>query len=364
MNKQAYWLGLHLAEGIGSIRAQNLLAHFNGIEDLWHASENALQSAGLSPELALRFSAFRRTIHFEQEFEKIARAKARLITCEDEEYPPHLLKVSDYPIVLYVKGEFASYDQLALTMVGTRKASSYGQDCAFRIARDVAKHNVTIISGLAQGIDTAAHRGALAARGRTIAVLGCGIDRIYPAQNATLANDILENGAIVSEFAIGTPPHAHNFPRRNRIMSGMGLGVLVVEAPIASGALLTADSALAQGRDVFAVPSSIFSVTGTGTNRLIQEGAKLITGAEDILNELKITQQHYETKHQVETLLPMTDDERSVFTLLGAEPLHIDEIIRLCGLPAHIVTGVITLLELKGLAQSTGNMHYCRSRSI
>lgn len=344
------------------MRAQQLLSHFQDISVLWEADTTALRAAGLTPELAQQFVAFRRTVNFDQEFEKIARVGAKLITWEDDLYPAPLRKIPDYPLVLYVKGTLETYDELALTIIGTRKATQYGRDAAFRIARDIAKHKVTIVSGLAQGIDTAAHRGALAARGRTLAVLGCGIDRVYPPQNDALAKDIVASGALISEFAIGTPPHGYNFPRRNRLMSGLALGVLVAEAPLASGALLTADLALAQGREVFAIPANIFNPVGEGCNRLIQDGAKLITCADDILSELQVTYQHIETKQQVDKLLPMSSDEETLYALLNAEPQHIDDLVRASGLPTHAVSSALTLLELKGLAQSTGSMHYCRSR--
>ncbi|MGB1288640.1 MAG: DNA-processing protein DprA, partial [Aggregatilineales bacterium] len=208
-----------------------------------------------------------------------------------------------------------------------------------------------------------AHRGALDAGGRTIAVLGNGVERIYPSDNHELAQRIMRNGAIISEFSIGTPPLANNFPRRNRVISGLSCGVLVGEAPENSGALITVRAALEQGRDVFVVPSNIFNPTGTGANRLIQDGARLVMDAEDILSELNIKYVQAETKQKTEQLVPTTDIESQILQLLETDPVHIDDIIHNTGLPAQDVLSTLVLLELKGLAQVEAPMQYCRARS-
>jgi DNA processing protein len=253
-------------------------------------------------------------------------------------------------------------DELALGMVGTRKATTYGRDAAYHLAKQLAGQHVTVISGMAQGIDSAGHKGALDGGGRTIAVLGSGIDVIYPSENRKLAQQIMNCGALISEFPIGAHPEGRNFPRRNRIISGMSLGVLVVEAPEKSGAMITASVAADQGRDVFAVPGNIFNPMSTGTNRLIQDGAKLVMKVEDILNELKIFHTAVQTHAVAEQIAPANATEAEMLQHLGADPVHIDDLVRLCGLPIATVSSTLTILELKGLARTVGHMQYCLSQ--
>jgi DNA processing protein len=291
-------------------------------------------------------------------------AGAHIITLADENYPAPLRKISNPPAVLYVRGELLQEDDLALAIVGTRRATHYGKEAARYLARELAANGVTIISGLAQGIDSAAHEGALEGKGRTIAIFGSGIDQVYPREHRGLAERIAQNGALVSELAIGTPPQALNFPRRNRIMSGLALGVLVAEAPIKSGALITVESALEQGREVFAVPHSIFSAAGSGTNQLIQEGAKLVMTPEDILSELHMSYQQSETERRTQEVIPDSPLEAALLAELSSEPRHVDDLIRQTGLSSAEVLAGLAILELKGLAQMTGHMQYCRANSL
>jgi DNA processing protein len=261
-----------------------------------------------------------------------------------------------------VKGTLLPTDSRALAIVGTRSATRYGIDVAERNAHWLAAQGVTIISGLAHGVDSAAHHGAIAAGGRTIAVMGTGIEQVYPRSNTKLAEEIISNGALITEYPIGTPPAGSNFPRRNRIISGMALGVLVAEAPENSGALITADIALEQGREVFAVPSSISNSMGAGCNRLIQDGAKLVTRASDILDELDLAYKQHETRTTTRLIAPENEKEQKILAFLESEASHIDDIIRETGLSSADVTSTLTILELKGLAQMVGHMQYCRSR--
>jgi DNA processing protein len=282
----------------------------------------------------------------------------RVITLDDAGYPDHLREIADPPPVLYVKGELLSADRWAVAVVGTRRVTAYGRQVVERLVPEMARAGVTIVSGLARGTDALAHRVALEAGGRTLAVLGSGLDRIYPTEHAGLAREIVGRGALLSEFPLGTPPDALNFPRRNRIISGLAMGTLVVEAGETSGALITADLALEQGRDVFAVPGSILSPASEGPNRLIKEGAKPVTCAQDILEELNLTAvaQH----EAVREALPENETEATLLRLLSSEPLHVDELGRSSALPVAQVSSALTMMELKGLVRQVGGMNYVR----
>lgn len=358
MNELNFWLGFSLIPNIGSKRLLRLYEWFGSLASAWNASITDLQTAGLSQNAAIRLDQDRSKINLDAEMEKVDKAGAWLLTIHDERYPSLLAEISDAPALLYVRGRLTPEDSRALSVVGTRKATKYGKDVAFDLSHRLARQGITIISGLAHGIDSAAHQGALKAGGRTIAVMGCGVDIVYPRENAALMQRIVANGAIISEFPIGTQPIAANFPRRNRILSGLALGVLVVEAPERSGALITAGLAAEQGRDVFAVPANIFNTMGTGTNRLIQEGAKLVMDAADILDELNLTHDRRDTRVRTETVIPSNDAEACLLNHLNADPIHIDDLVRLSGLPTAEVSSTLTILELKGLAQMVGHMQY------
>ena len=363
MDDKRYWLGFNIVKDIGPVRFQQLLKFFETPAAAWQASEADLSHAGLPSHAIQRLVHRRKQVDLDQEMARVAKLGARIITWADAEYPAELRKLSDAPPVLYIRGRLTERDKRSLAVVGTRKATRYGIDAARQLSRELAAQRITIISGLALGIDGAAHEGALDTQeGRTIAVLGNSIDRIYPRENQALAQKIVERGAIISEFPLGTPPSGQNFPRRNRLLSGLALGVLVVEAPERSGALITASAALEQGRDVFAVPANIFNQTGAGSNRLIQDGAKLVMNAADILDELNISMSKGQTRTQAEIIAPGSELEVLVLQVLDADPIHVDDIIRISGLATEMVTATLTILELKGLAQSSGNMEYCRTR--
>lgn len=358
MSENAYWLAFSRVSGIGPKRILNLLAGFGSLEAAWKASEGQLRQAGLDDSALTSLLHARTRLDLSSEVMKVKKSGARFLTLVDPAYPPLLKPLPDAPPVLYVLGELAPEDQRALAVVGTRKPTQYGLIAAHDLAREMAARGVTIISGLAHGIDTVAHNGALNGGGRTIAVLGCGIDRVYPPDNADLAHKIARNGALISEFPVGTPPDGRNFPRRNRVISGLALGVLVVEAPEGSGALITATVAAEQGRDVFAVPANIYNKTGAGCNRLIQDGAKLVMGHQDILDELQVAYTHLETAATTERIQPANAEEAALLRVMGADPLHIDDIARAAGLPIAVVSSTLTILELKGLAQMVGHMQY------
>lgn len=360
LDETKYWLGFSLVPHIGTVRVRQLKQHFGTLSQAWHSSIDELQASGLDEKSLAIFVKRRAELNLDAEMQKVAHHHAYLLTMDDERYPPLLKELQDAPIVMYVIGKIKPEDTQALAVVGTRKATNYGQDAAFKLSKGLAASQMTIISGLAQGIDKAAHEGAIAANGRTIAVLGCGIQTIYPRQHTALARKIVENGALITEFPIGVPPTGVNFPRRNRIISGMSLGVLVVEAPEKSGALITAQEALEQGREVFAVPSNIFNLTGRGCNQLIQDGAKLVMQVEDILSELKISAEHVTTQLRAKQAIPQTEVEYAILQNLSADPIHVDDLARLMHLPVSTITSALTIMELKGLAKAVGPMQYCR----
>jgi DNA processing protein len=288
MSNLRYWVGFNIVRGVGPTRLRALLDHFGDIERAWHAPSGELRRAGLDRRSLENLLAGRAALDLDHEVEKVAAAGAQVLTWESPTYPSLLLEIPAPPPVLYVKGTLTEEDGWAVAIVGTRRASAYGKEVARRLARTLARSGITIVSGLARGIDAEAHQAALEAGGRTIAVLGCGIDRAYPPEHRKLASEIVESGALVSDYSLGTEPEGKNFPPRNRIISGLSLGVLIPEAGMGSGALITADYAAEQGRDVFAVPGSILMHGSGGTNALIQDGAKVVLGPEDILEELNL----------------------------------------------------------------------------
>lgn len=358
MSNHKYWLGFSLVPEIGAKRLSLLYNWFGELDKAWVATEAQLSQSGLEPLPIANLINVRKSIDLGAEMAKVDKVGAWLVTLEDTAYPAQLKKLPDAPPVLYIKGTLIPHDERALGIVGTRKATTYGRDTAHYFAKSLANHQVTVVSGLAQGIDAAAHRGALDGEGRTFAVLGSGIDRIYPREHQKLANEIAQNGAIISEFPIGSPPEARNFPRRNRIISGLSLGVLIVEAPEKSGAIITASIAAEQGRDVFAVPGNIFNVASRGTHRLIQDGAKLVMDVKDILDEFDIVHHTVQTRVATEQIAPANEHEIKILDYLSADPIHVDDLVRMSGLPVSVVSSTLTILELKSLIRSVGYMQY------
>jgi DNA processing protein len=353
-----YWLGFSLIPEIGPRRLAMLRDAFSDLGLAWAADETGLRCAGFDGKPLTNILRARDRIDLDAQMAKVKSAGARVIPLDDPDYPPLLRMLPDAPMLLYVRGTLTEQDERALSIVGTRKATAYGRDAAYHFAKQLAAQDVTIVSGMAHGIDAAAHRGALDAGGRTIAVFGCGIDQIYPRDHAALASEIAGRGALISEFPIGTPPEARNFPRRNRIISGLSLGVLVVEAPEHSGALITTTAAADQGRDVFAIPGNIFSPASRGANRLIQDGAKLVMDVDDILAELNPAHVQRETRRVAEQVAPENDTEAALLQYLSPDPIHIDDLSRLSDLPIATVSSTLTILELKGMAQMVGHMQY------
>ena len=357
-------LGLSLVSGIGPRRLERLRRYFDDIGDAWLASEQQLAQAGLDRRLRGRLVALRRELDLEREVERIRARGAEFLTLLDDGYPEALRNISDPPLTLYFRGELLPGDRHALGLVGTRKATSYGRDVAGQLAQDLARQGITVISGLAYGIDAAAHRGALKGGGRTLTVLGSGVDVIYPANHRQLAQEICRNGALISEYPPGTLPEGRNFPRRNRLISGLSLGILVVQAPLTSGAIITANIAGEQGREVFAVPGNILDPASAGCHRLIQDGAKLVTGVGDILDELNLAWTRAESADVARQVVPANESEARLLALLEAEPTHVDDLARQCQMPVATVSSTLTILELRGLARKVGPMQYSRSQPV
>ena len=358
-SERQYWVSFHRISGVGSARITRLLERFDSLEAAWHASEREIRAAGLPSDIVEEILIERRRIDPEHETAVLARHDVTALTLEDDDYPRLLRHIPLPPPVLYVRGNLLPTDELAIGVVGTRRATAYGTDMTARISRGLAQAGVTLVSGLALGIDTVAHRVAVETGSRTIAVFGCGLDTIYPHQNRHLAEQIVENGALVSEYPMGTKPDARNFPVRNRIISGLSRGVVVIEAPSRSGALITTSFAADQGRDVFAVPGSALSSASAGCHELIRNGATLVTSADQILDHLDVARVEVQT--QARLLLPETPSERTLYEIVGAEPRHVNELSIESGLPIHETSGTLLALELKGLVRQSGAQHYVRS---
>ena len=358
-----YWLAFNRVSGIGPVNFRLLLTYFqDDLATAWRASSQELVRAGLYQKTIEAFLAQRDKIEPEQQLELLARQQVNFLTWRDPTYPALLREIDASPPVLYLRGTLTEADRFALGVVGTRSSSSYGHQVTERLVADLARGQVTIVSGLALGIDSLAHSTALEAGGRTIAVLACGLDIVYPARNRELARRIGESGqgALVSEYPLGVRPESGNFPARNRVISGLSQGVLVVEAGEKSGALITAEFANKQGREVFAVPGNIFSSRSLGVNRLIRDGAHPVLEVKDILDALNLFM--LPQQMEVQQALPENAEERALLSLLSHEPIHIDELILASDLPAPAVSATLTMLELKGLVRAVGSTQFVLAR--
>jgi len=351
MTNTERFLILNMVEDLGSVRTQSLLKHFGSLKEVFQAKEKELLKVkDIGPKTAPKIVQSIKEINIKKEVELIKKHKVRVITFLDEDYPKSLKNIYDPPVVLYVKGEILPQDDVAIAIVGSRLASFYGIQTAERLGFQLASRGITVVSGLARGIDSSAHKGALKAKGRTLAILGSGLLHIYPEEHISLADEISERGAVISEFPMRTIPDRGNFPKRNRIISGLSLGVVVVEAGHRSGALITADSAIEQGRDVFAVPGKIDSVTSKGTNRLIKQGAKLAESVYDILEELDscTLSARRDNVPSEENLSPRLDkQEVLVYNLLSSDPKHIDELSEQAGIKLTDLSKILLNLEIR-----------------
>lgn len=335
---------LNMIEDLGSVRIRNLLEHFGSLDKIFQAGAKDIERVKkIGPVIAPNVVQSIKDINIKEELKLIKKHKLKVISFLDDDYPKNLKNIYDPPVVLYIKGEILPEDDLGVAIVGSRLASFYGLQQAERLGFELALRGITVTSGLARGIDSSAHKGALKAKGRTLAVLGSGILNIYPEEHAVLADEISKSGAVISEFPMKTIPHRGHFPKRNRIISGLSLGVVVVEAARRSGALITADSAMDQGRDVFALPGKVDSVTSVGTNKLIKQGAKLVASVEDIIEELNLP-----GKVEAKKILPKLDKTQTlVYNLLSSEPNHIDGLQRLTNMNITELSRILLDMEIK-----------------
>ena len=364
MNSTEACIALNMLPTIGPVRLRRLLEVFQTPERILSATRSELRAIdGIGTEVAEQIANWESTVDLAAELKRIRDFGAEVITAQSPLYPRQLREIHSPPIVLYVWGELTERDQHAIAVIGSRRTSHYGAECAKKLSYQLAYAGLTVISGLARGIDTAAHQGALAAKGRTIAVIGSGLTKLYPPENAALAEKIRSgNGAIVSEFSMEIEPDRQTFPIRNRIISGWSHGILVVEAGVNSGALITASQAIEQGRSVYAVPGHINAPSAIGSNRLIQQGAKLVMDASDILDDLEILlpEKQKLPEAAARPLPEMAEDERRVYDAIRATETPIDEIASSSDLPSATVSSVLLRLELKRLVKQLPGKYFVK----
>ncbi|MBT3322751.1 MAG: DNA-protecting protein DprA [Anaerolineae bacterium] len=360
MNPKSYWIGINLVKGIGAVRLRSLLEFFGDAERAWEASPEDLRSAGLSPAIVKRFIHTRENVDLQKIWDDIASKNIRVMNWEDADYPARLREIAQPPPILYLQGEIREEDAWAVAIVGTRRVTAYGRQVTEEIATFLAQKGITIVSGLARGVDGIAHQAALKAGGRTLAVLGSGVNRIYPPEHRNLAKSITQAGAVLSDYAPDTPPEGSNFPPRNRIISGLSMASIIIEAGKTSGALITANFALEQGREIFALPGNIYAPQSKGPNKLIQNGAHPLLSPRDILEVLDLTRV---TQHKsAQQMLPTDATELQVLSSLSHEPSHVDEIRANTGLAVEKVSSTLVMMELKGMVRHVGNMNYVSVR--
>lgn len=360
MKNIQYLLALHTIDGLGPIRLKSLLDNFNDPKEVWEMDVKEIKRAGIPENVVLKLQETRKTLDPDKYLEDLEKAGIKYMTIFDEDYPKLLKEIYDPPTVFYYKGEFTPADSRAIAVVGTRKITGYGKLVTEKFSRELSAAGFTIVSGLARGVDSAAHWAAIE-NGRTMAVLGGGLNQIYPPENIRLVEQIIwGKGVVMSEFPPDYPSMPGNFPARNRIISGLSLATLVTEAAIDSGSLITARLALEQGRDVFAVPGPVTSDLSRGPANLIKEGARLVFEAEDILEELGVDRID-NGQLKIENLGKLSESETKILEVLQNEQRHIDEICRMLNLGAATTSGVLLKMEITGLVRNLGGGVYCRT---
>ena len=361
MSTNEYWIALSSINGLGGVTYKNLISRFSDPPKVFSAAyDDLLKVEGVSPNLAKLIKGFEDWESAKEEADKLKKLGLNLLVLTDPAYPKNLYNIYNAPPYLYIAGKITKDDKKAIAIVGSRIPDVYGKKVTEQIAAELSRNGITIVSGLARGIDSIAHRACLKAGGRTLAVLGSGIDAIYPPENKSLYNEISQNGAVLSEFKIGTKPESGNFPRRNRIISGLSLGTLVVQATEKSGSLITAEFALEQNREVFAIPGNIGSKLSKGANKLIKKGAKLVNDVDDILEEIggfigATPKKKVLNTVQIEGLEPA---EKLIYEIISTEQLHIDQIIKMSNLDSSIVLANLLSLELKGIVSQLPGKYF------
>ena len=355
-----YWVAFNRIPGVGRARYAALEAYFGSLESAWKAGAAELKRAGLDRRTISSIQSRRSSIDPDTVMSQLIARQITPLTWHDSRYPDRLQQIYDRPPVIYIQGEIKEQDDWGIAVVGTRKPTAYGREMAQLLSMELVRNGITVVSGLARGIDSVAHRAALDAGGRTLAIQACGLDMVYPPEHQRLADEIAESGALISDYPLETRPRPDYFPRRNRIMSGLSLGTLVIEADEKSGALITASYALEQNREVFALPGTITSPKSRGANRLIQEGAKLVTCIEDVLEELNL--RLVPEQLVMQELIEVSSPEADLLQFLSQEPVHIDEVTRQCALPVSTVSSTLAMMELKGIVKQVGAMTYIKIR--
>lgn len=360
MTETEAFIALNMIPKLGPVRVRRLLAAFGSPERILSASAAELQHVeSIGPDVAASIRNWEKQVNLAEELRLIQEFDAQVLTLNSPEYPALLREIHDPPVVLYIRGNLLEKDRHAVGVVGTRKPTHYAAECAKKIAYQLAYAGITVVSGLARGVDTAAHQGALAAKGRTIAVIGSGLLSLYPPENLALAEKIATSGAVISEFPMRTTADRQTFPMRNRIISGSSFGLLVVEAGGRSGALISANQAVEQGRSIYAIPGRIDQPNAIGSNRLIQQGAKLVMSAADILDDMGVI--FAESQTLIPPMKPELDGEEAiVYNALGNDESHVDEVIIRSGLPIHIVSSTLFALEIKKLVRQCPGSRYVK----
>jgi len=365
-NSTKYWIGINMNPATTPARFHLLLNYFPSVEAIWNAPREKLESLEGFRDAAEEFCEARDEDQVKEEIKKCRDLDIDVITLADEDYPDSLRAIDKPPPVLYVKGNYEQDDQLGVAMVGTRKNTNYGKRIAKELAGQLAREEITLVSGMARGIDTYCHRAALGSDGRTVAVMGTGFDYTYPKDNANLMRKISENGAVISEFPFEQRPTRWTFPQRNRVISGLTRGTIVVEAPESSGALITAHDALSQGREVFAVPGDVRRQTMKGTHGLIKDGAKLVEDASDVLEEFKDIQatlpfdEEEESEEDIESGL--NGDQKEVYSRLDYEPVHFNDLVASTDFSAARLSHIMFQLEMENLVEQLEGNKWVKSK--
>jgi DNA processing protein len=356
MTQKKFWVAFNAIQGIGSVRLQRLASFFPDLSTAWYATRAQLVASGLPERVCDGFISIRKQIDPDRILDEIEKKGIDILTLDDDLYPKRLREINNPPPVIYLKGEYIPTDEWAIAIVGTRKASSYGKQITHELAQFLASHDITVVSGMARGVDAVAHEAAMTAKGRTIAVLGCGVDVVYPPEHRALAQKIEDQGVLMSDFYPGTPPESVNFPPRNRIISGLSLATIVIEAGQKSGALITAEYAAEQGRDVYALPGPIYAQQSKGTNQLIATGAIPLLDYNQLLDHLNIRQDAIFDKPRA--LVPENENEEKILQILNNDACMIDEIMQKTNLPVHVISATLSMMELKGFITQVEGAKY------